>query len=275
MFDYPALSSAAALQAVTRHVAHALGAPVEAYRVFSRRSIEMALGASGFRLRDTHRQFVLPIALHKRLNSGAGDRADRRGAASRRPDAAAWFARHPRGRALRVLVTGATGFTGGHLARALVASGDSVEAADPLAGAGARRRRGRTGRSATFVTRAQSREPRPGVEVIYHIAAIYRQAGLRDQEYRAVNAAAVRTVVEAAAPALVPGASSTAARSASTAISSIRPRQRTRRSSPGDIYQVTKLEGERIGRGGGRRYRDGTGHRRGPRAFTVRAIADC
>ncbi len=70
VFDYPAVSSAAALQAVTRHVAHALGAPVEAYRVFSRRSIEMALGASGFRLRDTHRQFVLPIALHKRLNSG-------------------------------------------------------------------------------------------------------------------------------------------------------------------------------------------------------------
>ena len=70
VFDYPALSSAAAMQAVTRHVAHALGAPVEAYRVFSRRSIEAALRTNGFRLRDTHRQFVLPIAFHKRLNSG-------------------------------------------------------------------------------------------------------------------------------------------------------------------------------------------------------------
>ncbi len=70
VFDYPALSSAAALQAVTRHVAHACGARVEAYRVFSRRAVEAALRASGYRIRDSHRQFVLPIALHKRLNSG-------------------------------------------------------------------------------------------------------------------------------------------------------------------------------------------------------------
>jgi ubiquinone/menaquinone biosynthesis C-methylase UbiE len=71
VFDYPALSSAAALQAVTRHVAHAFGAPVEAYRVFSRRAVQAALRASGFRIADTHRQFVLPIAFHKRLNSAA------------------------------------------------------------------------------------------------------------------------------------------------------------------------------------------------------------
>jgi ubiquinone/menaquinone biosynthesis C-methylase UbiE len=71
IFDYPALSSAAALQAVTRHVAHALGARVEAYRVFSDRAVRRALEASGFRLVDAHRQFVLPIALHKRLGSGS------------------------------------------------------------------------------------------------------------------------------------------------------------------------------------------------------------
>lgn len=71
VFDYPALSSAAALEAVTRHVAHAFGAQVEAYRVFSHRAVRGALRASGFRLVDTHRQFVFPIAFHKRLNSGA------------------------------------------------------------------------------------------------------------------------------------------------------------------------------------------------------------
>jgi ubiquinone/menaquinone biosynthesis C-methylase UbiE len=71
VFDYPALSSAAAAQAVARHVAHACGARVEAYRVFSHRAVNAALRASGYRIRDTHRQFVLPIALHKRLNSGA------------------------------------------------------------------------------------------------------------------------------------------------------------------------------------------------------------
>ncbi len=69
VFDYPALSSAAALQAVTRHVAHALGARVEAYRVFSDRAVRATLAAHGFRIVRIHRQFVLPIALHKMINS--------------------------------------------------------------------------------------------------------------------------------------------------------------------------------------------------------------
>jgi ubiquinone/menaquinone biosynthesis C-methylase UbiE len=69
VFDYPALSSAAALQAVTRHVAHACGARVEAYRVFSDRAVAAALAAHGFRIARRHRQFVLPIAFHKLLNS--------------------------------------------------------------------------------------------------------------------------------------------------------------------------------------------------------------
>lgn len=71
VLDYPALGSAAALQAVTRHVAHALGARVEAYRVFSDRAVRATLAAHGFRVADTHRQFVLPIALHKMVNSAA------------------------------------------------------------------------------------------------------------------------------------------------------------------------------------------------------------
>jgi ubiquinone/menaquinone biosynthesis C-methylase UbiE len=71
VFDYPALASAAAIQAVTRHAAHAFGARVEAYRVFSDRSVEVVLERAGFRVVDRHRQFVLPIALHKRLGSVA------------------------------------------------------------------------------------------------------------------------------------------------------------------------------------------------------------
>lgn len=69
VFDYPALASAAALQACARWVAHACGASVEAYRVFSHRAVRAALEANGFRVRDEHRQFVLPIAVHKRLGS--------------------------------------------------------------------------------------------------------------------------------------------------------------------------------------------------------------
>jgi hypothetical protein len=50
-------------------MAHALGARVEAYRVFSHTEIRQALEANGFRIADTHKQFVLPIAFHKQLGS--------------------------------------------------------------------------------------------------------------------------------------------------------------------------------------------------------------
>ena len=74
VFDYPALLSAAALQSAARRVAHAAGARVEAYRVFSDASIRAALRDNGFRIADMHRQFVLPIAIHKRMNSEATTR---------------------------------------------------------------------------------------------------------------------------------------------------------------------------------------------------------
>ena len=71
VFDYPALVSAAAVQAAARHAVHAAGGRVEAYRVFADRTVATALASNGFRISDRHRQFVLPIALHKRLNSAA------------------------------------------------------------------------------------------------------------------------------------------------------------------------------------------------------------
>jgi 2-polyprenyl-3-methyl-5-hydroxy-6-metoxy-1,4-benzoquinol methylase len=78
VFDYPAMASAAALQAVVRHALHAAGAKVEAYRVLSDRAVRTALERNGFRIADTHRQFVLPIAVHKRLGSpGATARIER------------------------------------------------------------------------------------------------------------------------------------------------------------------------------------------------------
>jgi ubiquinone/menaquinone biosynthesis C-methylase UbiE len=69
VIDYPALSSAATFQAACRRVAHRLGAQVESYRVFSHGAIRRAFRQHGFRVIGTHRQFVLPIALHKQLDS--------------------------------------------------------------------------------------------------------------------------------------------------------------------------------------------------------------
>ena len=69
VFDYPSLWSAAALQAVTRRIAHVVKPSVEAYRVFPPGAVARELAAEGFAVRGEHRQFVLPIALHKRINS--------------------------------------------------------------------------------------------------------------------------------------------------------------------------------------------------------------
>ena len=69
VFDYPALTSTAALQAVWRRAALAAGRKVEAYRVFSTRDIARELDRHGFRVVATHKQFVLPIAVHKTVGS--------------------------------------------------------------------------------------------------------------------------------------------------------------------------------------------------------------
>jgi ubiquinone/menaquinone biosynthesis C-methylase UbiE len=69
IIDFPALGSVAAVQALVRRVAETAGVRVEAYRVFTEGEIRRELAAHGFRITRTHRQFVLPIALHKRLGS--------------------------------------------------------------------------------------------------------------------------------------------------------------------------------------------------------------
>lgn len=69
ILDYPAAWSVAALQAAWRRGAHALGRHVEAYRVFTQAALSREIGRHGFRVVRVHRQFVLPIALHKAVGS--------------------------------------------------------------------------------------------------------------------------------------------------------------------------------------------------------------
>jgi dihydroflavonol-4-reductase len=86
-----------------------------------------------------------------------------------------------------------------------------------------------------------------GVQIIYHLAAIYRQAGLRDEEYRVVNATAVRSVVEAAKAG---GARRVVHCSTVGVHGDVEhpPANEDAPLRPGDIYQQTKLEGEAIAR---------------------------
>ena len=151
-----------------------------------------------------------------------------------------------RGRTLRVLVTGATGFTGGHLARGLAARGDHVRAlvrdvgrAKELERAGVEIVPGHLEELPAL------RRAADGVEVVYHIAAIYRQAGQPEGRYRAINATAVRTVIEAAA-------SAHARRVVHCSTVGVHgdvkdpPANEDAPLRPGDTYQRTKLEGERL-----------------------------
>jgi len=69
ILDYPSSCSVALIQSLGRRLVAAAGGRTEPYRVFSYRQIEEALAACGYRVRSVHRQFVLPIALHKTINS--------------------------------------------------------------------------------------------------------------------------------------------------------------------------------------------------------------
>jgi dihydroflavonol-4-reductase len=154
---------------------------------------------------------------------------------------------------VRALVTGATGFTGGHLARALASTGQQVRAlvrdpsrAGDLAASGIELAAGDL-REASAVARAMA-----GVDVVYHIAAIYRQAGVPRETYRAVNATAVGQIIEAAKAA---GARRVVHCSTVGVHGDVEhpPANEDAPLKPGDVYQETKLEGEEVARATGAR----------------------
>ena len=149
---------------------------------------------------------------------------------------------------MRVLVTGAAGFTGGHLARALTRRGYTVRGlvrqsaqARDLEGAGIEPAIG------ALEDRAALGRAMKDVAIVYHIAAVYRQAGIPKAKYRAVNAIAVGDVIDAAAAA---GAQRVVHCSTVGVHGDIEhpPANEDAPLRPGDIYQVTKVEGERIAR---------------------------
>jgi dihydroflavonol-4-reductase len=153
---------------------------------------------------------------------------------------------------VKVLVTGATGFTGGHLAQHLIGRGDEVRA---LVRPRSRERFDRSPLPARGVTpiegdltdAASLGRAVDGVEVVYHIAATYREAGQPDAAYRATNVEGTRHLLEAAAAGGVRRVVHCSTGGVHGHIANP-PATEDAPFNPGDIYQDTKLEAERLAR---------------------------
>ena len=153
---------------------------------------------------------------------------------------------------MNVLVTGATGFTGGHLAQHLSARGDQVRA---LVRPRSRRRFDSSPLPAAGVVAVEGdlsdagavRRAADGIDVVYHIAATYREAGQPDSAYRAINVDGTRHVLQAAKDAGVTRVVHCSTGGVHGHIAQP-PANEDAPFNPGDVYQETKLAAETLAR---------------------------
>jgi nucleoside-diphosphate-sugar epimerase len=148
----------------------------------------------------------------------------------------------------KVLVTGVSGFTGSNLAKALIWNGDDVygfarpsSRLNGLHEAGIHILKG-------DITDANSvAEAVKGMDIVYHIAASYRESGLPDSEYYQVNVGGTRHVLEAA---FTHGVKRVVHCSTVGVHGHIEnpPADENAPFNAGDLYQKTKIEGEKVAR---------------------------
>ena len=149
---------------------------------------------------------------------------------------------------MNALVTGATGFTGGHLARRLHAAGDRVRViARDSSHATDLARIGIEVVPGDLTDRESLLRAAAGMDVIYNIGALYRAASLKASAYRAVNADAVVTLIECAKAAGVRRVVHCSTVGVHGDIEHP-PANEDAPMRPGDVYQETKLLGEQLGR---------------------------
>lgn len=154
---------------------------------------------------------------------------------------------------MRVLITGATGFTGSHLAHGLVRAGHEVRviARNPVRAVDLER-------AGVVVLRGDLRDRGSlaaafrHVDVVYNVAAIYREAGTSTEMYRRVNATAVGELIEEAHAAGVKRVVHCSTVGVHGDVEHP-PANEDAPLKPGDIYQETKLEGEELARATGTR----------------------
>jgi nucleoside-diphosphate-sugar epimerase len=146
---------------------------------------------------------------------------------------------------MRIALTGATGYTGGRLLERLLARGDEIRA---LARPGARRPEVHPSPAwieGDLADTAALRRLVEGAQAVFHVAAVYRTAGHPDRYYHEVNVGGTERLLEAAAGAGV-------GRFVHTSTVGVHgdvqhpPADETAPLDPGDVYQATKAEAERL-----------------------------
>lgn len=147
---------------------------------------------------------------------------------------------------MRILVTGASGFTGGHLARRLIAEGHQVRALlRPGASGDALHALGVEIVEGQITEPADVRHAAAGCDQIHHIAAAFRTAGHPDAYYHQVNVGGTRNVLDAAQAA---GCERVVHCSTGGVHGHVEhpPADEDYRLKPGDIYQQSKVAAEAL-----------------------------
>jgi nucleoside-diphosphate-sugar epimerase len=144
----------------------------------------------------------------------------------------------------KVLVTGATGFTGGKLAERLRSNGEEVVAFVRAAGhTDALKRLGVECRVVDIKNAQDVANNFSGIDRVYHIAAAYRAEHVDHEEFRAVNVEATRNLLDAAVQFRVKRFVHCSTVGVQGEIENP-PAAEDYRFKPGDHYQQSKLDGE-------------------------------
>jgi nucleoside-diphosphate-sugar epimerase len=144
----------------------------------------------------------------------------------------------------KILVTGATGFTGGALCRRLAEEGKEVVAfVRPTSNTTSLQKIGVECRPLDIKNREAVMDNFSGIELVYHIAAAYRAEHVDQDEFRQVNVEATRHLLDAASKAKVRRFVHCSTVGVQGEIEGP-PAAEEYRFKPGDHYQATKMEGE-------------------------------
>jgi nucleoside-diphosphate-sugar epimerase len=146
----------------------------------------------------------------------------------------------------KILVTGATGFTGGHLARRLLGLGADLRL---LVRSGRETRafeeKGAEVMHGDLADAASVEKAVAGVDTVYHIAALYRQEGVSRDAFTAVNVDGTRYLLEASKAVGVRRFIHCSTVGVQGEIKDP-PATEEHHYSPGDHYQSSKMEGEKL-----------------------------